>query len=45
MTLHASHPRHLVGLYLRLSEKDKGEDKSESESIENQRKLLLSEAE
>ncbi len=31
-----------AGLYLRLSEKDKGE--SESESIDNQRKLLVTEA-
>lgn len=44
MTAYASHAQHLAGLYLRLSEKDKDEERSESESIENQRKLLLSEA-
>lgn len=33
---------YLAGLYLRLSEKDKGDDRSES--IENQRRLLLQEA-
>ncbi len=43
MTSETASCGYLAGLYLRLSEKDKGE--AESESIENQRSLLLQEAE